>query len=192
MRSVSALFLHSPQSLTGKGRDMKDELPEDFYRPSPPLTVSLLKASQGIPPEDESVPPEPLLLEVREDIALRLWGCLAGLARACTVARGEDRCVLSIDEAFPRLSQRMQRRLVIPPTRYGRGLVEGPFLGSFFDWLYKKREYPAGWGVMRFDGHRLAFSDVHVPRFLEGDFEKAESARREQRRGRSNRAYYAE
>lgn len=161
---------------------MNDAFPEDFFRPSPELTVRILKAAHETPLEDEDDPPMPIIADAREDIALRLWGCLAGLARAYTIARGQDRCRLHRDEAFPQLSHGMQRRLALPDSDVNRYLVEEYLLGGFFGWLEYEREgeYRAPWGIMQLEGDTLAFSEVYVPRFLGESYRRAASTRKGQ------------
>lgn len=166
-------------------------LPDDFFRPPPPLTLSLLKASQRVTQERDEIPHE-LLWTAQEDIALRLWGGLASLARAHTIARGRENCSLHVSEARPELSRSLQRRLALPPSEHALVLVESGLLGRFFYWLQydKSGEYPAAWGVMRYDGEELSFSGVHVPRFLSETYRKAESLRDD--RGQLGKLVHAE
>jgi len=170
-------------------------IPEDFYRPTAPLTVALLRVGDQLPPGDEQEVPPPLLETAREDIALRLWGGLAGLARAHTVARGEESCELEIVEALRELTPSLRRRLgLVRSERAHRIIWEGLLGGSegFFHWLEYDRsgEYPAAWGVMRYDGSTLSFSDVRIPRFVPGEYRRAESMRGGQ--GRHKETAYIE
>ena len=162
-------------------------IPEDFYRPTPGVTISLLKVGGQLPPEEEQEVPQPLLETAREDIALRLWGGLAGLARAHTVARGEERCSLDIVDAFLELSAGLRRRLGLPKTERAIAVIREELLGGsdgLFHWLEHDRggEYPAAWGVMRLDGPTLYFTEVRIPRFLSGEYRRAESMRGGQER----------
>jgi len=166
-------------------------LPDDFFRPPPSLTLSLLKASQRVTQEEEDIPYQ-LLWTAQEDIALRLWGGLASLARAHTIARGEEICSLRLNEVRPELSRSLYRRLALPRSEDALVLVETGLLGEFFHWLQYDRngEYPAAWGIMRYDGENLSFSKVHVPRFLSETYSRAESLRDDQ--GRRGRLVHAE
>jgi hypothetical protein len=155
----------------------EDGLPEDFFRPPPELTIRLIRASQRISHEQDEVPPEPLVNEAREDIALRLWGCLAGFARANTIPLGLDRCRFDMSEAFDELRGGMLYRLALPDEDDSVNLV-GELLNKFFGWLREDRNgsYSAPWGVMQCEGQHLEFSEVRIPQFLPaGDYQKAES-----------------
>jgi hypothetical protein len=168
--------------MQGSDNNMREDgLPEDFYRPESELAIRLVKASQGISEEQQEVPPEPLVNEAREDIALRLWGCLAGLARANTIPKGLDRCRFGMSDALDELRGGMLYRLALPDKDYSVSLV-GELLNKFFGWLCEDRNgtYPAPWGVMQCDGRYLEFSEVRIPQFLPaGDYQKAENMLRQ-------------
>jgi hypothetical protein len=157
-------------------------IPEDFYRPPDPVTFSLLKVGGQLLSGDAQEVPQPLLETAREDIALRLWGGLAGLARAHTVACGEESCELEIVEAARELTTSLRRRLGLERSERAHSILWQELLGGsegFFHWLLfaRRGEYPAAWGVMHYDGSTLSFTDVRIPRFLSGEYRRAESMR---------------
>jgi hypothetical protein len=154
---------------------MSDELPDDFFRPTPKSAEELLEAGY-----DEFEPAEShnrAMIELaREDIALRLWDTLARVARANAIPADQTLCRLRFDEAFIDIREALRISIPLSKSSDGQRLIS-ELLRKFFDWLGNERgaKYAAAWGTISLVGNFLEFSAIHIPRFQQDEeFEKAD------------------
>ena len=170
---------------------MSREFLRTFFHPTPELTIRLLsinrreKRRERFRRREERIIREPgterprfseqIVELASEDISLRIWTYMAGLARALTAPYERSDASLHLDsDMFHHVAYDLQRDLAIPDSLRNVG---DSVLGEFLDWLNKRGTYEATWGIIGLDGSDLRFSNVTNTRVLDGEYTKAVDAR---------------
>jgi hypothetical protein len=155
---------------------MYNEFLESFFVPSDEITKQLALASSGEVTADISSLPDFVLELAREDIALRLWGYLAILARKTVARQGGTKWgpFTHIPQNRTDIIRDLARDLAIDEKYWA--LVENLW-NSFLEWLSYQRTYRAPWGIISLSKSDLIFRDVWTPEPLDHDYVKGRRVR---------------
>ena len=153
---------------------MRYQFLESFYQPSLDQTRELMAACRkGTAREAVYYLPEPFLELAREDIALRLWNYLAGLARAYIVepaAVKEGQAVIHLEpEIRAWIVADLGRDLALEDDAAEQA---SELLSAFLHWLGGRpgHRFDAPWGRMSVDGDTLRFTEVRIPQRAGGRY----------------------